>query len=113
LLAIALMQGSQITSSYTLVWWEANQFHRGFSFYQILYACLGISQSTFTFLVGFCTDTFSFFVSRHLHHSGIYRIFHAPISFFDTTPMGRVIGVFGKDIDNIDNQLPGESLFLP
>ncbi|KAF8802448.1 P-loop containing nucleoside triphosphate hydrolase protein [Phlegmacium glaucopus] len=99
LLAVILMQGSQIINSYTLVWWQANRFHRNFSFYQILYASLGISQSIFTLLVGFCTDTFSYFVSRNLHHSGVYRIFYAPMSFFDTTPMGRIIGVFGKDID--------------
>ena len=30
-------------------------------------------------------DTFSYFASRNLHHSGIDRIFHAPMFFFNTT----------------------------
>ncbi|KAF9484380.1 ABC protein [Pholiota conissans] len=105
-LAIVLLQGSLITSSYTLVWWQSNTFDRPFSFYQSLYAGLGVAQAVFTFLAGWATDIFSYLVSTNLHHAAIYNIFHAPMSFFDTTPMGRIIGIFGKDIDNIDNQLP-------
>lgn len=45
------MQGSQILSTYTLVWWQENYFNRPFSFYQGLYAGLGISQSIFTMAV--------------------------------------------------------------
>ncbi|KIM40488.1 hypothetical protein M413DRAFT_19157 [Hebeloma cylindrosporum] len=90
-LALVLMQGSQITSSYTLVWWQANFFHRPFTFYQMLYAVLGISQSLSTFLLGVSTDVFSYFVSQNLHHDGILNIFHAPMSFFDTTPIFLLI----------------------
>jgi len=70
-----------------------------------------------TLFRGVSTDVFSYFASRNLHHDGILSIFHAPMSFFDTTvsdsrnssrryskllfqPMGRIIGVFGKDIDS-------------
>ncbi|KAJ3504976.1 hypothetical protein NLJ89_g7658 [Agrocybe chaxingu] len=67
---------------------------------------LRVTQSIFTFVLGLSSDIFSYLVSQNLHHDGVFNIFHAPMSFFDTTPMGRIIGVFGKDIDNIDNQLP-------
>ncbi|EIW57395.1 ABC protein [Trametes versicolor FP-101664 SS1] len=100
------MQGSQIMNSYTLIWWQANTFDRPNSFYQILYACLGVSQALFTFGVGMAMDEMGFFVSENLHHDSIRNIFYAPMSFFDTTPMGRILSVFGKDMENIDNQLP-------
>ncbi|OCB92268.1 ABC protein [Sanghuangporus baumii] len=100
-----LMQGSQVLNSYTLVWWEGDMFHRPFSFYQILYAMLGIAQSLFTLLLGIAMDVLSDFASRNLHHDALHNIFYAPMSFFDTTPLGRILGVFGKDIDTIDNQL--------
>ncbi|KAF7773337.1 hypothetical protein Agabi119p4_5504 [Agaricus bisporus var. burnettii] len=106
ILSIIFMQGSQIMNSYTLVWWQANALDRPFSFYQGLYAGLGISQALFTLALGIVMDTLSWFVSGNLHQAAIRNIFHAPMSFFDTTPLGRIMGIFGKDIDLIDNQLP-------
>ncbi|TCD60600.1 hypothetical protein EIP91_009818 [Steccherinum ochraceum] len=105
-LCAILMQASQILNSYTLVWWQANKWDRPNSFYQILYACLGLSQSFFTFAVGMVMDEMGFLVSQNLHHNAITNIFYSPMSFFDTTPTGRILSVFGKDVDNIDNQLP-------
>ncbi|THV08675.1 P-loop containing nucleoside triphosphate hydrolase protein [Dendrothele bispora CBS 962.96] len=105
-MVILLMQGSQIVNTYSLVWWQANTFNRPFSFYQTLYACLGISQSLFTFGLGISIDVLSTLVSKNLHNHAVYHILHAPMSFFDTTPLGRIQGVLGKDIDNLDNLLP-------
>ncbi|KAG1887345.1 ABC protein [Suillus subluteus] len=100
------MQGSLILNSYTLVWWEANTFDRPNSFYQTLYGCLGISQAIFTLFLGAAIDFMSYYVSQSLHHKSVRNVFHASMSFFDTTPMGRILSIFGKDIDSIDNQLP-------
>ncbi|KAF7342738.1 ABC protein [Mycena sanguinolenta] len=105
-LAAILMQGSAVANSYVLVWWQANSFHKGYSFYQTLYAVLGVAQALFTLVMGFLMDFFAVRVSRNLHHTTIVNVFHAPMSFFDTTPTGRIMSIFGKDIDTIDNALP-------
>ena len=44
--------------------------------------------------------------SRILHRDILSRLFHNPLSFFDTTPLGRIVNRFSKDIDMIDNTLP-------
>ncbi|KAH9945319.1 ABC protein [Epithele typhae] len=106
LLCMVFMQGASVMNNYTLVWWEGNTFNKPNTFYQTLYALLGIGQAIFTFGVGAAMDEMGFFVSQNLHHNSIRNIFFAPMSFFDTTPMGRILSVFGKDVENIDNQLP-------
>ncbi|KAG8983844.1 hypothetical protein FRB90_005701, partial [Tulasnella sp. 427] len=106
LLACVIMQGSQVLNSYWLIWWQENSFHRSTRFYMILYAVLGVSQAVFTFVLGVTMAILSFYACRNLHKEATNKVFHAPMSFFDTTPLGRILGVFGKDIDTIDNVLP-------
>lgn len=100
------MQIAQVLNSYTLIWWQSNTFHHTNSWYQVIYAMLGVAQAVFTFGVGISMDEMGYYVSRNLHDDAINRIFYAPMAFFDTTPAGRILGIFGKDIDSIDNQLP-------
>lgn len=43
--------------------------------------------------------------SKNMLHRAVQRILRAPISFFDTTPLGRIMNRFSKDIDVMDNNL--------
>ena len=40
--------------------------------------------------------------ARVLHETALNRILRAPMSYFDTTPLGRIINRFSKDMDMVD-----------
>ncbi|ETO01991.1 ATP-binding cassette, sub-family C (CFTR/MRP), member 3 [Reticulomyxa filosa] len=44
--------------------------------------------------------------SKALHQQLLDRMLHAPMYFYDTTPIGRIINRFSRDVYNIDQALP-------
>ncbi|BEJ03533.1 hypothetical protein CcaverHIS641_0107080 [Cutaneotrichosporon cavernicola] len=106
LLFAAAMQAGSVLSTVWLTWWEADTFGRSTAFYQGMYAMLGLAATIFIFGLGVTMGVMAYFASRNLYGGAVRNVFFAPMSFFDTQPLGRIMGVFGKDIDIIDNQLP-------
>lgn len=43
--------------------------------------------------------------SKQLNLAAVKRILHTPMSFMDTTPLGRILNRFTKDTDSLDNEL--------
>ncbi|XP_059139698.1 multidrug resistance-associated protein 1-like isoform X2 [Physella acuta] len=43
--------------------------------------------------------------SKRLHNSMLDAILHQPMAFFDTTPVGRILNRFSRDVDVLDSNL--------
>ncbi|KAF8332585.1 P-loop containing nucleoside triphosphate hydrolase protein [Cantharellus anzutake] len=105
LLVLLFVQGSQVMSTYWLVYWQERKWPYPQGFYMGVYAGLGFMQAATLFSLGVVFALMTFYSSVRLHRGAIERIMQAPMSFFDTTPLGRIMNRFSKDIDTLDNQL--------
>ncbi|KAG8736093.1 hypothetical protein FRC12_017781 [Ceratobasidium sp. 428] len=104
-LSILLAQGATVMSAYWLVYWQQMKWHYPQGFYMGIYAGLGSAQALMMFSMGSLFALMSFYASVSLHRDAMKRLMHAPMSFFDTTPLGRIMNRLTKDIDTIDNTL--------
>ena len=71
-----------------------------------IYAALGFSQALFVLFASFALALGGIFASKKLHNSMMNSIMRSPMSFFDTTPLGRILNRFSKDVYTIDETIP-------
>ncbi|KAL8279625.1 hypothetical protein RQP46_007938 [Phenoliferia psychrophenolica] len=102
---LIVMQGAQSLAQFDLTWWQEDLWHQGSGFYMGLYAALGVTSCIFTFVAGTVTVTAGTIASGSLHRNAINAVLAAPVSMFDTTPMGRILNRMSKDVDSLDNRL--------
>ncbi|XP_072021819.1 LOW QUALITY PROTEIN: ATP-binding cassette sub-family C member 5-like [Amphiura filiformis] len=80
--------------------------HPDLWWYQIIYGCSVPALIIITLFkaVVFTKTTLS--ATTHLHDEVFKKVVSCPMSFFDTTPSGRILNRFSKDMDEVDVRLP-------
>jgi len=71
-----------------------------------VYGGLGFLQALSVLISALCLAVGSKIASRYLHQSILVNVMHSPMSFFETTPLGRIVNRFSKDISTIDDMVP-------
>ncbi|KFU91467.1 Canalicular multispecific organic anion transporter 1, partial [Chaetura pelagica] len=71
-----------------------------------VFGALGISQALFLLFAILLSARGAMRASRVMHQHLLSNILRAPMSFFDTTPTGRIVNRFAKDIFTIDETIP-------
>ena len=82
---------------------ESLSYYLGdYTFLSVMYTVSLVVRETIQY-------TGSLHASRILHRKALGRILHPPVRFFDTTPLGRIINRFTRDMDTVDQQVTNVS----
>lgn len=71
-----------------------------------IYAGLGTAQAFFILLASIALAVASILASKKIHNIMLGNILRSPMVFFDTTPLGRILNRFSRDIYMIDEAIP-------
>uniref|UniRef100_A0A6B2KWR0 Uncharacterized protein n=1 Tax=Arcella intermedia TaxID=1963864 RepID=A0A6B2KWR0_9EUKA len=106
---LLLQQGGLIASAYWLQFWPNdvadNPGKYPQAFYVGVYSGLNVIGSIFLLLYFYFMSVGSVRASNYLHDDCLTRTIRAPISFFDVTPIGRILSRFSTDMTIIDSEL--------
>ncbi|KOX68195.1 Multidrug resistance-associated protein 1 [Melipona quadrifasciata] len=110
----AVFQGFSIGSNAWLsVWSDSNLTDYNNTVNQVeqnmylgVYAGLGLGQAMASFFCDLAPQLGCWLAARQMHIMMLRAVMRAPLTFFDTTPTGRIISRFAKDVDVLDTSLP-------
>uniref|UniRef100_A0A672ZZ09 ATP-binding cassette sub-family C member 5 n=1 Tax=Sphaeramia orbicularis TaxID=375764 RepID=A0A672ZZ09_9TELE len=120
-LNIVLMIGSTAFSNWWLSYWlgQGNGVRTNsttnngdisqnpkLSFYQMIYGVMVIVMVGLAFIKLFFYTHVTLNAGCKFHDTMFNKIITSPMSFFDTTPTGRILNRFAKDQEEVDNVLP-------
>lgn len=75
-------------------------------YYLSIFSVLGFGQAFFAIFAYLFLVLATIKGSSTIHSKMLTNILRSPMSFFDTTPLGRILNRFSKDIYNIDEVIP-------
>uniref|UniRef100_A0A671M1F4 ATP-binding cassette sub-family C member 5 n=1 Tax=Sinocyclocheilus anshuiensis TaxID=1608454 RepID=A0A671M1F4_9TELE len=75
-------------------------------FYQMIYGIIIVAMVLLCIAKGYTFTKVTLRASSKLHDTMFKQILGSPMSFFDTTPTGRLVNRFSKDQDEVDAVLP-------
>ncbi|KAJ3278722.1 Multidrug resistance-associated protein 1, partial [Blyttiomyces sp. JEL0837] len=107
LFCLVLTQATRVATDLWLVYWTSSSI-AGLSSFQYLWAYfgLGLSQTATLMVFSALVAVGGTKAAKNLHQQALNRVVNTPTSFFDTTPLGRILNRFSRDQDIIDNTLP-------
>ncbi|EAW12826.1 ATP-binding cassette glutathione S-conjugate transporter YCF1 [Aspergillus clavatus NRRL 1] len=109
LLALFGSQTAQVAGGFWLKRWSdisETQAHPNVAKFIGVYLAFGLGSSLLVILQNLILWIFcSIEASRKLHERMAFSIFRSPMSFFETTPSGRILNRFSSDVYRIDEVL--------
>ena len=71
-----------------------------------VYGALGFSEALFVSVMSLILAYSAMKAARNLHQGLLVNIMHLPMQFFETTPLGRIVNRFSRDVYSVDARIP-------
>ena len=112
--AFILSTGNQLAvNTWVSIWTtDPNYEDNPKSFYIGIYFAFAVALGFCAYLRSFLLAFFGVAASSRLHDGILESVFQAPQSFFDTTPIGRILSRFSKDLYAVDIELTDQLDFF-
>jgi len=118
LIFFLLYQAASVMSNVWLSWWTDDPdinnstilnttfYNDKQDLYLGVYGGLGAVQAVFVLIYAIIAAISMVVAAGILHNKMLKNILRSPMSFYDTTPIGRIINRFSRDIETVDTVLP-------
>ncbi|XP_046388373.1 multidrug resistance-associated protein 1 isoform X3 [Ischnura elegans] len=103
-----IFQGFSIGSNFWLSAWSNDNSTTDSSrrdMYLGVYGALGVGQAVTCVIAALMINIGILNAAALMHNSMTENVLKCPMSFFDTTPVGRVLNRFSKDVNVLDNSM--------
>src|SRR5437868_6832975 len=103
--------GCEIASNYWMTIWTGESMKQlndphGRNFHLGVYSVHIVSQGVLLLIASLALYLGNLNAARVVHKELLYRVLRAPVSFFDVTPIGRILNRFSRDIASVHFELP-------
>nr|QNH67943.1 ATP-binding cassette transporter subfamily C member 1 X4 [Brachionus plicatilis] len=96
----------QISSSFWLSQWTNNSDNENRNFYFAIYFLLGFLNCSMSLGADYLFVIMYTKAAKRLHESLLNSILRCGMQFFESTPIGRILNRFAKDMESIEIRIP-------
>ncbi|KAG8877682.1 hypothetical protein FRB98_006588 [Tulasnella sp. 332] len=103
---LTLTEAANVSTNLFLGYWTG-QTISGFTQgqYMAVYAGIGTAQALFSFIAAAAISLAGLQAGLAMFAQAFWSVMHSPVSFFDTSPLGRIVSRLSTDIDTLDTQM--------
>uniref|UniRef100_A0A8C9ZUC2 ATP-binding cassette, sub-family C (CFTR/MRP), member 9 n=1 Tax=Sander lucioperca TaxID=283035 RepID=A0A8C9ZUC2_SANLU len=88
------------------IWTSSKTSQSDDSYYLPVFITLCAAGITLCLITSLTVEFLGLSAATNLHHNLLNKIIHAPIRFFDITPLGQILNRFSADTNIIDQHIP-------
>ncbi|GJJ74307.1 hypothetical protein EMPS_06665 [Entomortierella parvispora] len=102
-----LQQAVGVAMTVWLTFWMNMRFDLSTWVYIDVYVGVGVVQMIIVMIGSYMLVMATIKSSKIMHDRAFVSVLNSPMAFFDTTPLGRILNRFSKDMDTIDSKIMG------